>query len=221
MQPTKKPRVKICCIQNIDEAWLAIRHGASALGLVSEMPSGPGPLPLDRIREISRAIPPGVSRFLLTSRKEAAAIIEQQKQTDVDTIQLVDRVPDGTHAALRAAMPGVQIVQVVHVTGPDALDFATAIAPEVDALLLDSGNPSAGELGGTGRMHDWLISRKIREAVAIPVFLAGGLNPKNVAEAVHRVAPYGIDVCSGLRMGNRLDERQVAAFFEAAYAKDF
>ena len=220
MQATKRPRVKICCIQSVDEAWLAIRYGASALGLVSEMPSGPGPIPEDRIREIARAVPPGVSRFLLTSKTDAASIVEQQKRTGVDTIQLVDRVPDGTHAAIRTALPGVQIVQVVHVTGADALDTAVAIAPQVDALLLDSGNPSARELGGTGRMHDWLISRKIREAVDVPVFLAGGLNPKNVAEAVQRISPYGIDVCSGLRMGNRLDERLVSAFFEAAFSRD-
>jgi phosphoribosylanthranilate isomerase len=194
---------------------MAIRYGANALGLVSEMPSGPGPIAEDRIKEISRAIPPGVSRFLLTSKTDAKGIIDQQKKLGVDTIQLVDRVDNSVYAALRESLPGVQIVQVIHVTGADALDVAGAVAPQVDALLLDSGNPSARELGGTGRLHDWLVSRKIREAVDIPVFLAGGLNPKNVAEAVQRVAPYGIDVCSGLRMGIRLDERLVSAFFES------
>lgn len=204
----------------MDEAWTAIRYGAAALGLVSEMPSGPGTIPDERMREIARAIPPGVSRFLLTSKTDPAAIIEQQKRIGVDTIQLVDRVTESAYAILRSAMPGVQIVQVIHVTGADALDLALAAAPHVDALLLDSGNPGAAirELGGTGRLHDWLASRKIREAVNVPVFLAGGLNAANVAEAIQRVSPYGLDVCNGLRVGSRLDERQVAAFFEAVFS---
>ncbi len=215
MQPTKKPKVKICCIQSTGEAWTAIRYGASALGLVSEMPSGPGPIPDALIAEIARAIPPGVSRFLLTSKTSARAIIDQQKAAGVDTLQLVDRVDLSVYDAIRQSLPGIQIVQVIHVTGSDAVDLAAEVSSRVDALLLDSGNPSARELGGTGRLHDWLISRKIREAAEVPVFLAGGLNPRNVAEAVERVSPYGIDVCSGLRIGSRLDERLLAAFFDA------
>ncbi len=217
MKPTEKPRVKICCIASIAEAWLAIEHGASALGLVSAMPSGPGPIPDDLIAEIAARIPPGVSSFLLTCQQDAEAIIDQQRRLGVNTIQICDRLPAGSYRRLREALPGVSLVQVVHVTGPEAVAEAIAIAPEVDAILLDSGNQSlpVKELGGTGRTHDWRLSRAIREAIEVPLFLAGGLKPENVAEAIRAVRPFGVDVCSGLRIEGRLDPQKLAAFFRA------
>jgi phosphoribosylanthranilate isomerase len=207
-------RVKICCIASRDEARTAIQLGASALGLVSEMPSGPGVIPEAAIREIAEMIPPGVSSFLLTSRQEVASIVEQQRRTGVNTIQLVDELPRGAHQDLRSALPGIRIVQVIHVQDEGAVEQARSVADFVDALLLDSGNPNLAvkELGGTGRTHDWSLSRRIREAVSIPVFLAGGLTPANVREAIQRVAPFGVDVCSGVRTGGRLDPEKVEQF---------
>lgn len=194
---------------------MAIDAGASAIGLVSEMPSGPGPIPENLIAEIAATVPPGVSSFLLTCKEDAAAIINQQRRLRVNTIQLCDRLPRGSHQQLREALPGVSLVQVVHVTGPEAVDEAIAIAPHVDAVLLDSGNQSLKikELGGTGRTHDWSLSRKIREAIDVPLFLAGGLNPANVAAAIREVQPFGIDVCSGLRTEGRLDPEKLSSFF--------
>jgi len=215
MKPTTKPRVKICCIASVEEAWLAIEHGASAVGLVSAMPSGPGPIPETLIAEIAATIPPGVSSFLLTCVDDAVSIIDQQRRLKVNTIQLCDRLPAGAHRELRQALPGVSLVQVVHVTGPEAVDEAIAVAPHVDAVLLDSGNQSLAikELGGTGRTHDWSLSRKIREAIDVPLFLAGGLKPHNVAAAIQEVQPFGIDVCSGLRTNGALDRHKLADFF--------
>ncbi len=209
-----KPRVKICCISSVEEAQLAIRYGASALGLVSAMPSGPGPIAEELIAEIVRIIPPGVASFLLTSRLDADSIIAQQRRTRVNTLQLVDRVPMLTLQRLREALPGVGIVQVVHVQGEEALAEAVAVAPLVDAILLDSGKPQLAvkELGGTGRTHDWSISRKIVEAAGVPVYLAGGLNADNVAEAVRQVRPFGVDLCSGLRTNGKLNEQKLATF---------
>src|SRR5215207_9062815 len=194
-------RVKICCIASIDEAWLAINHGASAIGLVSRMPSGPGPIEEALIADIVPRIPAGVATFLLTSETTADPIIAQQRRTRVNTIQLVDEVEAGTHEKLRAALPGVSLVQVIHVTRPASVEDAVALSPKVDALLLDSGNPSLAvkELGGTGRVHDWKLSRDIRDRASVPVYLAGGLNPSNVAAAIEAVRPVGVDVCSGLR----------------------
>jgi len=215
MEPTTKPRVKICCIASVEEASLAIDAGASAIGLVSAMPSGPGPIPEDLIAEIAATVPPGVSSFLLTCKQDAAGIIDQQRRLRVNTIQICDRLPHGSHQELREALPGVALVQVVHVTGPEAVDEAIAIAPHVDAVLLDSGNQSLKikELGGTGRTHDWSLSRNIREAIDVPLFLAGGLNPANVAAAIREVQPFGIDVCSGLRTEGHLDPQKLADFF--------
>jgi phosphoribosylanthranilate isomerase len=218
--PNPCPRVKICCISTVAEGRLAVRYGASALGLVSAMPSGPGVISEATIAEIARTVPPSVSSFLLTSRQDAAGIIEQQRRLRVTTLQIVDRLTVGSHRDLRAALPGIGLVQVVHVTGPGSVDEALAVAPEVDALLLDSGNLTltVKELGGTGRRHDWRLSREIRERSGVPVFLAGGLRPENVAEAIAEVAPFGLDLCSGVRTDGALDERKLERFFAAVAA---
>jgi phosphoribosylanthranilate isomerase len=210
------PRVKICCIRSVAEAALAIRHGAAALGLVSAMPSGPGVIAEETIAEIAATVPPGVATFLLTSRRDAESIIAQQRRCRVNTLQLCDSVEPGCHAKLRASLPGIALVQVIHVTGLESVDEAMSVASKVDALLLDSGNQElpVKELGGTGRTHDWRISRKIVETVRVPVFLAGGLTPENVATAIREVRPFGLDVCSGLRTNGNLDDEKVRRFFE-------
>ena len=211
-----KTRIKVCCIKSLQEAELAVRYGASALGFVSAMPSGPGPIPEEKIAEIIRQVPPGVSSFLLTGRQDAASIIDQQHRTRANTIQLVDSVQIETFVELRRALPGIALVQVVHVTGPEAVETAVSIAPYINAVLLDSGNPNlpVKQLGGTGRVHDWSISKRIRESVPVPVFLAGGLNAENVAEAIRRVRPFAVDVCSGLRTNGVLDEEKLARYVE-------
>ena len=218
MESTARPRIKVCCISSVNEAWTAIRAGASALGLVSAMPSGPGVIGDELIAEIAARVPPGVATFLLTSATDADAIIRQQRTARVNTLQLVDAVPPDVYPVLRAELPGVAVVQVIHVTGPESVDEARAVVPHVNAILLDSGNPAAAvkELGGTGRVHDWALSRRIREAVDVPLYLAGGLRPENVAEAVARVGPFGLDVCSGVRTDGRLDPAKLAALVAAA-----
>ena len=210
-----RPRVKVCCIASVEEARLAIECGASAVGLVSEMPSGPGVIDEALIAEIAARVPPPVATFLLTCKQDAASIIAQQRRCRVNTLQLCDRVPAGVYAELRAQLPGVSLVQVVHVTGEESFEEALTVAPQVDALLLDSGNQTLAvkELGGTGRTHDWSVSRRIVEASPVPVFLAGGLRPENVAEAVSTVRPFGLDVCSGVRTEGRLDGEKLRRFF--------
>ncbi len=202
---------------SVAEARTAIQLGASAIGLVSRMPSGPGPIEDELIVEIVAAVGDSVETFLLTSETTAAAIIAQQRRTGVSTLQLVDAVEPGAHDAIRSALDGVRIVQVIHVTGDDSIRNAVEAAETADALLLDSGNPSLAvkELGGTGRRHDWKISRAIVEASPVPVYLAGGLNASNVREAIETVRPYGVDVCSGVRTGGRLDREKVEPFFAA------
>ena len=196
---------------------MAVGHGASALGLVSQMPSGPGVIPDETIARIAAAVPPPVATFLLTCRQDAASIIEQQRRLRTSTVQLCDRVRTGSYADLRDALPGVRLVAVVHVTGPPSVDEAVAVAREADAILLDSGRPDAAvkELGGTGRRHDWALSRTIREAVDVPVFLAGGITPENAAEAVATVGPFALDVCTGVRTNGALDESKLSRLIAA------
>jgi phosphoribosylanthranilate isomerase len=217
MEPFHRPRVKICCIGNVKEAWLAIRHGASALGLVSEMPSGPGVIDEATISNIARIVPPSISSFLLTSKQDPSAIIEQHKRCGTNVIQLCDRQKIESYRELREAMPSTRFVQVIHVSGEETLKEALDVAPHVNGILLDSGNQTLKirQLGGTGRTHDWNLSRRIRQEVSIPVFLAGGLNPENVAEALGQVQPFGVDVCNGVRTNGELDERKLADFFKA------
>lgn len=216
-----RTRLKVCCIGSVEEARLAIALGADALGLVSAMPSGPGVIAEERIAAIAATVPPPVAPFLLTACQKPEALVAQQRRCGAGTLQLVDRLDRDVFPFLRAALPGVKLVQVIHVTGVEAVGEAAAVAPHVDALLLDSGNPAAvvKELGGTGRVHDWALSRRIVEMTPVPVFLAGGLHAGNAAEAIVRVRPFGLDVCSGVRTGGRLDAGKLRAFVEAMHTR--
>lgn len=218
-------RIKICCIASPDEARMAIDAGADAIGLVSAMPSGPGPIPIERIAEIARAVPTSVETFLLTCETDGKRVVAQLEATGCNTVQLCDAMAEETdaYATIRAAHPSVRVVQVIHVEDELALDEAFRVGPHVDALLLDSGRPNAStkELGGTGRAHDWTLSRRIvgAESIAhIPVWLAGGLTPLNVAEAIRTANPHGVDVCTGVRTEGKLDPAKLDAFVAAVRA---
>ncbi|MDC0745616.1 phosphoribosylanthranilate isomerase [Polyangium mundeleinium] len=218
--PLPFPRVKICCIASEEEAWMAIRAGASALGLVGPVPSGPGAITEEQITAIATRVPPGVATFLLTSHQDAGAIIEQQKRCRTSVVQILDRLVSGTYEELRAAMPGIGIVQAVHVMGDEAIDEAIGLEGKVDAVLLDSGNPNlpVKELGGTGRTHDWQISARLCERVRLPVYLAGGLRSDNLATAIRTVRPFGVDLCNGVRTDGKLDPAKLEGFFAALRA---
>ncbi len=212
-----KTRVKICCISSKEEAQQAIKYGASGLGLVGNMPSGPGIIGDDLIKDITQIIPPAVSSFLLTSETTAETIIQHYKKVYTNTIQLVDELKNEEYQILRKELPWVKLVQVIHVIDENSVKEAVEKSQFVDAILLDSGNPNlqVKELGGTGRTHNWAISKKIREEINIPLFLAGGLNPNNVREAIDAVQPFGVDICSGVRTDGKLDEKKLEAFFRA------
>jgi phosphoribosylanthranilate isomerase len=211
--------VKICCIADLDEARLAIGAGASAIGLVSAMPSGPGPIDEAEIARVAAAVPRPTETFLLTALTDAEAISAQHRRCGTTAVQLVDAIEEAELRRLRRLLPGIRLVQVIHVTGAESVDEARAAAPLVDTILLDSGNPrlAVKELGGTGRVHDWTTSRRICDSVGVPVLLAGGLNPGNAREAFDRVQPAGLDVCSGLRPNGRLDAGKLQAFFHALH----
>lgn len=193
--------IKICCIQNDTEVEMAAAAGATHVGLVAAMPSGPGPIAADRIAEIVGAVPTGVTAVLLTAHTDADSIIEHARTTGVTAVQIVGEVPADVRLSIKAAAGSIDILQVVHVGGPEALEQAQPAAVGSDFVLLDSGRPSAlvPELGGTGRTHDWAVSAQIVSRLDVPVFLAGGLGPENVAEAIRTVRQAGVDLCSGIR----------------------
>jgi phosphoribosylanthranilate isomerase len=212
------PRIKICCINSIDEAKTAVEFGASAIGLVAKMPSGPGPIPDVLIKKIAMTVPPPIATFLLTSETSVDLIIMHHKRTNTSTIQIVDSLKTGTYKQLKDALPFVKIVQVIHVRDEKSVEEAISISGFVDAILLDSGNPDLKikELGGTGRVHNWKLSRQIRENSKCPIFLAGGLTSENVKQAIEEVQPFAIDVCSGVRTNGNLDKNKLESFFSNA-----
>ena len=211
------PRVKICCISSREEAVTAIQYGAAALGLVGKMPSGPGIITDEAIYSIAQMVPPPIATFLLTSETVAQDIIEHHQKVHTTTIQLVDALPNRDYLTIRERLPHVKLVQVIHVINEDSVEEAIEISQWVDAILLDSGNPNltVKELGGTGRTHNWQLSRQIKENISIPVVLAGGLHSGNVMQAIETVEPFGVDLCSGVRTEGKLDERKLEAFFKA------
>lgn len=209
-------KIKICCIKNIEEANLAIKYGADAIGLVSEMPSGPGVISESDISKIVEYVPKNIKTFLLTSKQDSSEIIEQLKRCKTNTVQVVDKLTEGTYKEIKNALPNVDIIQVIHVLDKNTIYEAVTISKNVDGLLLDSGNPKLKTkiLGGTGKTHNWKLSSEICNNVDIPVFLAGGLNSHNVIDAIKAVSPSGVDLCSGVRSNGSLDENKLAAFIK-------
>ena len=211
-----KTKVKICCISSEKEAQMAIDYGASALGLVAKMPSGPGPISDELILSIAKTIPEHIASFMLTSETSAEDIIQHHYRTQTNTIQIVDALAFGTYDQIKKTLPSIKIVQVIHVIDESSVEEALSIAEHVDYLLLDSGNPNAAikELGGTGRTHNWDLSKSIVEQSKVPVFLAGGLNAENVRRAIDTVGPYGVDLCSSVRTNGHLDPKKLEDFFK-------
>lgn len=212
-----RTRVKICCITTREAVNLAVAAGADALGLVGPMPSGTGIIDLATAKDLAARTPPPVASFLLSCAVDAETLVAEARAVGPTALQIVDAVEPAVHARLRRELPALKLVQVLHVTGEETVEEARRVAPLVDALLLDSGLPHAAvrQLGGTGRVHDWSISRRIVEASPRPVILAGGLNPGNIAEAIRAVRPFAVDVCTGLRTAGQLDPAKLAAFMAA------
>ena len=212
-------KVKICCISSIEEAKLAVAYGAAAIGLVGRMPSGPGIITDELIHAIAKTVPPPIQTFLLTSETTTDNIIEHHKKVNTTTIQIVDALSGREYHKIREAIPNVQLVQVIHVLDEGSIKEAIEISEFVDAILLDSGNPNLPTkvLGGTGKTHNWDLSKKIREEISLPVFLAGGINKDNIKKAIEYVQPYGIDLCSSVRTNGQLDVSKLEALFNALY----
>lgn len=217
-----RTRVKICCISSVGEAQTAIEAGADALGLVSDMPSGPGVVSDVLIQSIAARVPPPLATFLLTRRLDLQGVVAHCRTAGCNTVQIVDHVDPAVLVGVRSALPWLRVVQVVHVTGPESIELARDYGRVAHAVLLDSGTPGADfqELGGTGRTHDWELSARIVRETPVPVWLAGGLKPGNVAEAIRTVRPFGVDLCSGVREAGHLDANKLTAFMWAVREED-
>ncbi len=201
------PRIKICCIQDAAELRTAIDAGADAVGIVGPGLSGPEVRTIDQAVAIAALVPPAVTTFFLTREQDPDVLGEHVRRIGPQVVQLCDAVPPRAYDVIRAASPGTKIVQVIHVTGEHAMGEAREAAERADAVLLDSGSPAGPDpvFGGTGQTHDWHLSARIVAELDVPVWLAGGLRPDNVAEAIRTVRPFGVDLCSGVRRDGTLD----------------
>ena len=215
----KNSLVKVCCISSLSEAKLALDTGADLLGLVSEMPSGPGVISLEKIAKIVKALPLKTRTILLTSKLTCQDILEQYDVVNTWGIQIVDTLPKEELVKLRKSLPKTHLIQVVHVQDKSSISEALGYTDFVDIILLDSGKPSAEfkTLGGTGDTHDWSISQAICQQSSLPVFLAGGLNPDNIADAKKAVVPSGFDLCSGVRIQGNLDQKKLEHFMRLVH----
>lgn len=215
------PRLQISGIASQHEAQLAIAAGAHVLGLAETMSSGLVGVDDQVIRTIAQDLPVGVCGVLLTQERTAQAIAAHVVRCAVSTVQVVNNVDPCELSRLRNCLPFLRIVQVIHVEGPESLELLSSYEPYVHSFLLDSGSIGAPTplLGGISRAHDWTISAEFVRRANRPVFLAGGLRPGNVAEAIRIVRPYGLDICSGIRTsGGRLDASKLAAYAAAVRA---
>lgn len=210
----QRTRVKVCCISSIAEAELAVSHGADALGLLGDMSASPRGIDADRAREIALNVPPTVETFLLSAAFSAAEIARSAEYCQTTAVQIVQHIDVREHQQLVEEIPHIRRVQVIHVESRTALDLINKYAPFVDAFILDGGSAGGhvADLGGTGRVHDWEVSAEFVQRSSKPVFLAGGLTSNNVQEAISTVAPFGVDVCSGVRRHNALDAQQLDEF---------
>lgn len=207
-------KLKVCCISSLEEAKLASAYGADYLGLVGPMPSGPGVLSLEEVSAITSQLNDTQHSIFLSSGRTAKEIYEVFSGLGARSIQVVRQIDIDELKKLRDLLPDTELFSVVHVVGEESIALAKEYQAYANYILLDSGKPGSKILGGTGKTHNWDFSRRIVQEVSIPVFLAGGLNPDNIKEAVDRVSPYGVDLCSGLRTNDRLDEKKLKHFLD-------
>jgi len=213
---------KICCIRSLDEAQIVVRAGADAIGFVGIDPPTQRTLADDSIAQIIQEVTHSVSTVLLTASTSAEAIASQLKRTGASDVQLSAEISEEELGKLANSEPGIRRIKVVHVEGQQSLQAINRYSSLVDRFLLDSGNPNVARpvYGGTGRTHDWTVSAEFVRKSPIPVYLAGGLTPENVAKAISQVRPSGVDLCSGVRTADKLDPAKLLAFMSAIQALD-
>lgn len=212
--------VKFCGINKIEYARMAIDLGADFLGfLVGITHLAEDKLTNEEAKKIISEVDFKSSvPIAVTHLQEAKAIINTMREINVSAVQIHDNITLDGIKEIRDVFPDGYIIKAVHVQQREqSLDRAQMFEEYVDALLLDSRTDD--RLGGTGQIHDWNISREIVSAVKKPVFLAGGLTPENLLEAIRKVKPYGVDVNSGVESGGEKDLGKMTKFIRLAKGK--
>jgi phosphoribosylanthranilate isomerase len=212
-------RVKICGVTSADDARLAAVCGADAVGvLVGQRHPSTDFVSSNEAAAILAALPPFVTAALVTHEYDPAAVADAIAVVRPNVVQIHSEMPPTDCAELRNRFGGIRIIKSYHVTGPEAVDYGRRYVDAVDGFVLDSLNPATGQVGGTGLTHDWNFSAAIVRRYRLPVMLAGGLTPANVAAAVAVVRPFGVDVNSGVKgaIGGRKDPGKMREFIVRA-----
>lgn len=189
--------VQVFAVKSIEEMQMCIEAGLDRWGLeVGKKGTMPSERTFEQARQIFAATPSGFPKMALTIETEIEALTEIIDETKPDLLHLCGDIrkltPQGVKE-LRKRIPGVEIIQAIPISGPEAVDIALAYEGVADVLFLDSFDPKEVGIGIVGKTHDWNVSRKIVDTVKKPCVLAGGLSPENVAEAIRAVHPYGVD----------------------------
>jgi len=211
--------VKICGVRRQEDALLAAELGADAIGLlVGQKHTSPDFIFTTVAKDIARALPPSVEAVLVTHVEDLDELERLLQQSEITTVQLHSEIAPSSVEGLRGRLPHLKIFKSVSVISADSVAYPEAFEQLVDGFVLDSINVATGQLGGTGKTHDWSVSRQIVMRYSeIPIILAGGLNSENVRSAIEYVHPFGVDVNSGTKAPDGFkDTRKMEEFIVQA-----
>jgi len=208
-------RVKICGITREEDLAFAVAAGADAVGFLVGVPSSPRNLTLERAERLLRQVPIFVDSVVVMAPQNINGLVEICEGLKPTAIQIHGK-KNFDASEIRERIKDTRLIKTIYVTKDALKETVIEDLKTFDAVLLDSF--TKGQYGGTGRVHDWTLSRQIKEAVApLPVILAGGLNPENVKEAILTVQPYAVDVASGVELRPAIkDHEKIRAFVENA-----
>lgn len=208
-------KVKICGVANEEDAIQAALLGADFVGLLVEISFSEDSISRKKAKEIIKKLPLEVTPVFVTYLQKAEPIIEIAEEINPGVIQLHNDISVEEIGKIRNALPKIKITKTISVIDKKAIVEAQLFGKYVDYILLDT--KVKGCRGGTGQVHDWSISREIVKKAKKPIFLAGGLNPENVAEAIETVVPFAVDTNSGVKKGaGKKDYEKMKLFIELA-----
>ena len=211
--------VKICGVRRQEDALLAAELGADAIGLlVGQKHTSPDFIFTTVAKDIARALPPSVEAVLVTHVEDLDELERLLQQSEIRTIQLHSEIAPSSVERLRGRLPHLKIFKSINIISADSVAYPEAFEKLVGGFVLDSINVATGQLGGTGKTHDWSVSRQIvMRYLEIPIILAGGLNSENVRSAIEYVHPFGVDVNSGTKAPDGFkDTRKIEEFIVQA-----
>lgn len=203
-------KVKICGVTRVEDALECARLGADAVGVIVEVSvDTPRKVSADKARKIFEALPRGIERFSVIMPRNAEEAAHLFRSVNPDVIQLHGKEPLSLVEALKEELP-CKLTKTIHVLDSSSLEEAKEYSKYCDYILLDTPSKTGG---GSGRVHDWTISRGIVEELDIPVILSGGLNPENIGNAVKMVKPHYVDVSSGVESGPGVKDSEIIRRF--------